>query len=204
MGLHHLFLLFPLFHGLGSAIPIDGRDTAPIYERNLKVVRTTTTSDGSVLDWIPRDSQVSDGKIATPPPLPSDTPSAADQATLQPWAILQNDAEEKGPEGTVPVLRQDTSLLNITTRQAMQVTKAPPVDPKHMPEVSIEAVGDHWYASSAQGVRNHGGSASYSLFKAWTESSGDFSLLQSAVIRYNVPKPGANSQLVMQTVEAGW
>ncbi|KAF2475934.1 DUF239-domain-containing protein [Lindgomyces ingoldianus] len=92
------------------------------------------------------------------------------------------------------------SLLNQNTTR----TKSLPDDLEQRGDLGTEAVGDHWYASSAQRVNNRGGSASYSLYKAWTQSSGDFSLLQTAVIRSNVPKPGDNSNLVSQTVEAGW
>ncbi|KAF1964314.1 DUF239-domain-containing protein [Bimuria novae-zelandiae CBS 107.79] len=72
--------------------------------------------------------------------------------------------------------------------------------------IGKRAIGDHWYASSSQNVVNHGGSAIYSLYKAYTESSADFSLLQSAVIKYNVKNPLYNdpNRVCMQTVEAGW
>lgn len=110
--------------------------------------------------------------------------------------MLQQAGAEIGPEGTVPILRETSEL---------PLTKAPPVDPKHMlGSAKRAAVGDHWYASSTQEVANHGGSASYSLYRAWTESSAGFSLLQSAIIRFNVPKPEDNSQQIMQTIEAGW
>lgn len=193
----HLLLLFPLLHGLCTPVPLrQGAETIPTpLRRGLNIVRTTVNDDGSIIDWIPLHSQAENGNVASPPPLPADTPSEFNQSASKPWAMLQAEGVQRGPEGTVPILRQ--------TSAAPQV-KGPPVDPQHMPEVRAEAAGDHWYASSAQGVSNHGGSASYSLYKAWTESNADFSLLQSAVIRYNVPKPGDNSQLVSQTVEAGW
>ncbi|KAF2877950.1 hypothetical protein BDV95DRAFT_588950 [Massariosphaeria phaeospora] len=195
---------------LSSAIPIDGPTPAVLSSpqgqkrRDLNIVKTTTNSDGSVIDWIPLDSQVPDGKIASPPPLPAEIFSTSNQTSERPWAMLQAEGAETGPEGTVPVLRQSVSLSNVKTAHQLQMTKAPPVDPWHVPEVETAAVGDHWYASSAQRVNNHGGSASFSLYKAWTESNSDFSLLQSAVIRYDVPKPGDNNQRVSQTVEAGW
>lgn len=194
----HLFSLF-LLHGICTAVPI--AENEAIKKLNLRpradnTVKTTVNADGSVLDWIPLHSQEINGNIASAPPLPVEALDASNQTTFQPMVPLQKPDAQLGPAGTVPILRQEAA--------AQQLVKAPPVDPEHMPEFKTEAAGDHWYASSAQGVNNLGGSASYSLYKAWTESSNDFSLLQSAVIRYNVPKPGANSQLVSQTVESGW
>lgn len=185
---HHFHLtLLTLVRSL-SAAPTPGAS-------GLDVVHTTEHADGLIVDWIPITSQTPDGKIASPPPPPAYEASYFNQSSFQPWSMLQMESAEKGPEGTVPMVR---SMGNSA------MTKGPPVDPEHMPNVSIEAVGDHWYASSAQNINNIGGSASYSLYKAWTESGSDFSLLQTAVIKYNVPKPGANSQLISQTVEAGW
>lgn len=200
MELISLLLVILALHGVGNAIPIDGSSSTCAPTRpHLKVIKTTTNPDGSVIDWIPIHSQVINGEIAGPPPLPVDTLSAPNQTTFQPWATLQADGAEKGPEGTVPILRPGSvSALNLNT------TKGPPVDPEHPPGINADAVGDHWYASSAQGISNHGGSASFSIYPAWTQSNEDFSLLQTAVLRHNVPKPGDNSQRVMQTVEAGW
>ena len=217
----HRFAPFFLSHYLVCAVPVEGPASSPKYgpltlkdnsgqfkrsigeelrpRRNRNAVETTIHSDGSVIDWIPLDSQVSNGKVASPPPLPVDAFSSNDQPTFRPQALLQSENEQRGPEGTVPVLRFNS---NITL--AAQQVKAPPIDPNNLPAFTAEAVGDHWYASSAQYVNNRGGSASFSIYKTWTESNSDFSLLQSAVIRTNVPKPGDNSKLVMQTVEAGW
>jgi hypothetical protein len=192
----HYQLFSLLFHGINAfptQDPSGPRKSLP--RRDLSVVHTTEHSDGSTIDWIPLTSQVANGSIATAPPLPPFTASFFNQSSFQPWAMLQSEGAETGPEGTVPVLLSNFEL---------PLVKGPPVDPDHMPDFSAEAVGDHWYASSAQYVNNRGGSASFSIYKAWTEWGSDFSLLQSAVIRSNVPKPGDNSQIIRQTVEAGW
>jgi hypothetical protein len=194
MKAHHPQVIFLFLQGL-RAFPTSNYD---LIRRELNVVHTTEHTDGTIIDWIPLTSQIPAGSsIATPPPLPAFEASFFNQSSFQPWSLLQSEGAETGPEGTVPVLH---SNLNFTPASI----KGPPVDPDHLPDFSTEAVGDHWYASSAQNVNNRGGSASFSLYKAWTESGGDFSLLQSAVIRTGVPKPGDNSQTVTQTVEAGW
>lgn len=198
MELHRFLLVILVLDSVGSAIPVDGCISAPTRS-HLKVLKTTTNPDGSVIDWVPIHSQIINGEIAAPPPLPVDTLSAPNQTTFQPWAALQAEGPDRGPEGTVPILRQGS-----ISAADLKTIKGPPIDPEHMPEFKADAPGDHWYASSAQGVSNHGGSASFSLYRAWTQSNEDFSLLQTAVLRRDVPKPGDNSQRVMQTVEAGW
>ncbi|KAF2642946.1 DUF239-domain-containing protein [Massarina eburnea CBS 473.64] len=173
----HYYLCLALLHEISTAIPVDVR-------------LTTSAPDGSVVDWIPFHSQVADGNISAAPPLPEIVLSATERNTTTPHPY----SAQIGPEGTIPVLR--------STGQSM--TKSPPPGFQTGNDATKRGVGDHWYASSSQQVANHGGSATYSLYKAWTESGADFSLLQTAITRGNVPKPGDNSQLVGQTIEAGW
>jgi hypothetical protein len=82
----------------------------------LKIVKTTTTPSGKTLDWVPRESQVADGKIASLPSeihlpaggLEKDKPVKA--APLE----LDDEKVERGPEGTVPLVRPDISHLTKT------------------------------------------------------------------------------------------
>jgi hypothetical protein len=37
-------------------------------QERLKIVKTTTTKPGRMVDWVPIESQVPSGKIASPPP----------------------------------------------------------------------------------------------------------------------------------------
>jgi hypothetical protein len=188
---------------LGSSLAcplIKGRNNDERYVSN--IVKTTVMPDGTTIDWIPHDSQIPGGNIASPPPLPLTVSDTTDESPARLLAFLSVENGDLGPNGTVPVLRPDSWFTGVNTTKWN--VKAPPVDPDHPINLTADAVGDHWYASSAQRVNNHGGSASFSLYKAWTEANTDFSLLQSAAIRYNVPKPGDNSKLVSQTVEAGW
>ncbi|KAF2705489.1 hypothetical protein K504DRAFT_387988 [Pleomassaria siparia CBS 279.74] len=146
-----------------------------------------------MIDWVVPESQLSNGVIATPPAPPIDIQSTSNISI--PLLIVQKSAIESGPEGTVPRPRA----------AATSILKRPPpsgnIDAKPK---SKRAAGDHWYASTSQLVDNFGGRAAFNIWKAFTQSDGDFSLIQSAVIRENVPKPGNNAQLVVQTVEAGW
>lgn len=193
MKFQHLYSFIVAYHSLCAAIPYGRSNRAPL-RRGLEIRATTVQSDGSVIDWISRDSQVQNGSIASPPPKAPTTFQTTDSnwTTLAPKALLQEPGSQLGPEGTVPILRPKAQLP----------TKGPL--PGTGSELGTEAVGDHWYASSSQSVTNMGGSASYSLYKAFVQADSDFSLLQTAVIRDGVPKPGDNSQSVGQTLEAGW
>lgn len=194
---HYLF--FIAIPGLSVALPVQDQGFISQFP-----VHTTNAQDGSIIDWVAPNSQVEEDELATPPDLPSvialaATSSSSNRTTLAPQPNAA--AEHRGPEGTVPIVRQYGQLQDV---------KSPPptMNSSFAQQIHIgkRAVGDHWYASSAQNVVNHGGSATYSLYKAFTEANTDFSLLQSAVIKYNVKNPLYNdpSRTCMQTVEAGW
>jgi hypothetical protein len=175
--------------------------------KDLTVVHTTKHADGRVIDWIPVKSQAG-GNIASPPPLPEPPKEWTDHPSKRPKPELEVEGAQRGPVGTVPIPRQNMAALDLNRSLDAHLAKPPPVDPHHPGPITATdmqaAAQPHWYASSAQAVANHGGAATFSIYKPYTQSNADFSLLQTAVIRYNVPKPGANSTAVQQTVEAGW
>lgn len=188
-------LYFVVLSGLCAAAPLADSGYISPYK-----IHTTEGRDGSIIDWVPVNDQVDDDEVSSAPPMPEIVATfAVENATMMPEPI--NASEHQGPDGTVPVVRQYGRLQDV---------KSPPQtsDPEYAQQIHIgkRKAGDHWYASSSQNVANHGGSATYSLYKAWTESGADFSLLQSAVIKYNVKNPLYNdpNRLAMQTVEAGW
>ncbi|WPH03894.1 Hypothetical protein R9X50_00677700 [Acrodontium crateriforme] len=170
-----------------SALPTN----VPV-ESKLNIVKTTTLPNGQVIDWVTPESQIR-GTLATPPPPPESHMKRSLMAEAP--AIPAIPAHLAGPAGTVPIPRNKVSL-----------------PPKRLPEVSdnntandIHArsnAGTHWYASSSQTVNNFGGGATFSLFKAYVQSTHDFSLLQTAVIRDNAPNAQYGNGL--QTVESGW
>ncbi|KIE03637.1 carboxyl-terminal proteinase, partial [Metarhizium majus ARSEF 297] len=159
---------------------------------NLPIVKTTTTPGGQTLDWVPISSQ---GDIAQPPPpsLLKRAPSRQDAAVVA--AIKPTDA---GPAGTVPILR-----AHGPTRPMKRLPR--PGDNAATAAAAVSArshQGTHWYASTAQNASNHGGTATYSIFKAFVQRPSDFSLLQVAVIRNDAAHAGTPPK--SQTVEAGW
>jgi hypothetical protein len=85
-------------------------------QESLTIVKTTKTPSGHILDWVPVKSQVPGGKIAAPPParfLPSRTEDKHHPVKAVSFE-LDDPAVERGPKGTVPVLRPDLSRLTRT------------------------------------------------------------------------------------------
>ncbi|KAK2591307.1 hypothetical protein QQS21_010991 [Conoideocrella luteorostrata] len=143
-----------------------------IASRNLDVVKTVTLPNGQIIDWIRPESQ---GEIATPPP-------GIEESIL---VTHHFDTNTGGPKGTVPILRSSHGQL--------PNKKPPSKAPKASSRIyARQNAGQHWYVSTFQEVENTGGSATLSMFEPYLESPGDFSLMQTALI-----KDG-------QTLEAGW
>ena len=160
-------------------------------DSKLKVVKTTTTPDGQVLDWVIPESQ---GTLATPPSSPPNTiKHGASRVATE--ALLPQGKAFQGPAGTVPILR--TSNTKDIAQKRLPEASDNEVGGANSTHIEDGYAGQHWYSSTAQGVNNNGGLASVSLFSPYVESGGDFSLLQTAVIHN-----GANGY--RQTVEAGW
>jgi hypothetical protein len=93
-------------------------------QNSLHIVKTTRTPSGMVLDWVPIESQVAGGKIATPPP--AQQARVDDESIRQARPIrfeLDDPAVEPGPSGTVPIVRPDLSHLNRTVALEDYLTK---------------------------------------------------------------------------------
>jgi hypothetical protein len=95
-------------------------------QRRLNVTKTTTTPGGQTLDWIPRERQHPAGKIASPPPahhLPvrvADTKKPVKPALFE----LDDPKIDRGPEGTVPLVRPDLSRLARTAMTWADTTRS--------------------------------------------------------------------------------
>ncbi|KAI0502759.1 hypothetical protein F5B22DRAFT_58442 [Xylaria bambusicola] len=178
------------------AVAFQVTSATPIRARNdgLEVVETTTTADGQIIDWVLPESQAK-GNIAKPPPAPVTKRSVHVDAIR---ALLARNADVQGPNGTVPIPRTSG-----TARGPKRLpTKADDGSAFKINAAADGNAGQHWYASSGQTVYNRGGKGTFSLFKAFTSTGADFSLLQTAVIRNNAAHAGTGA--VTQTVEAGW
>ena len=120
------------------------------HQRNkLKIIQTTTSPNGQLIDWIPLHSQ---GPIAKPPPLPVvgllsgfTTSPVSSQQNGQPLAELELEGAVKGPAGTVPVARHDLNLIPVNTTLTQLLTKAP--EPESESDISKRQssnAGAHW------------------------------------------------------------
>lgn len=166
------------------ASPLNQYAKDSLSARALLPVSQTTTTDHHTIDWVPIDSQ---GPIAKPPaPL---TVYGGNVSTAEPE--LQKPDAKHGPAGTVPIPRVDPAYLNnVPTKRLPDGKRSPNSKSKR------QYSGTHWYVSSTQYVANIGGSAAFSIFKAFVNNKADFSLLQTAVTH--------SSSNGIQTLEAGW
>jgi Neprosin len=174
------------------------------YFRNrlnaLKIVKTTRTSAGQTIDWIPKSSQ---GKVAAPPPLPKHSKGSAKRSAV-PGANtkIAEFIPSNGPDGTVPVYRVDLGKVNFNTTTLQSFLGKNSPDRNNI-TLSKREADPHWYSRARQFVDNYGGHAVYSVYDPATESTG-FSLLQTSVGRTNgangIPGTGDSK---LQTLEAG-
>ncbi|KAI9756060.1 MAG: hypothetical protein M4579_004030 [Chaenotheca gracillima] len=163
----------------------------------LNIVKTTTSSRGSTIDWVKIDSQ---GPIAAAPPAPG--PSHF-KSTLV--AELDQEGSEKGPQGTIPVVRKNLDLISYTKSLDDYLSKTRGTR-RGMPRIfsvaedeppAAQDTATHRYGSSQQAVVCYGGEGNLSYWDPHVETAGDFSLLQIGMIN-------AGGQSQAQTVEAGW
>ena len=170
-------------------------------QKKLKIVATTKTPGGQILDWIPIESQHPKGIIAQPPPQSSlILPKGTKKEQIVKFE-LEHQEVERGPEGTVPILRKDLKKLRLTKSLKRYLSKHRNRSKQFartsnglmipMPEEG----GNHRYASTGQSTTCYGGEGVLSAFDPYVESSDDFSLMQIGL---------SNSSSTMQTVEAGW
>jgi Neprosin len=176
-----------------------------------KPVRVTRTPLGQVLDWIPIESQVRDGRVADPPDAggldlteivkhPADDHSRETrQVELLPFELLHERAE-RGPHGTVPIVQRDVD--RITTAKSFQDFmskhgRALRLQPDSAGrDVALPEDGTvHKYAYSAQWVTCYGCEGNINAWDPYVEWSDEFSLGQCAIAR------GSGGS--KQTVEAG-
>jgi hypothetical protein len=168
----------------------------------LEIVCTTNTPLGQIIDWIPIGSQLKDGtQLAEAPPL-GDLAFPDPTEGRDRWVRfeLENPKVERGPEGTVPVLRKN--LEGISFKQSLRklIGKYPFANFEGMsggrmtPQPSID--GPHWHASARQKIICFGGQGMLSAFDPYCECPDDFSLMQIHLSNSDTGR--------MQTLEAGW
>jgi hypothetical protein len=174
-------------------------------QRSLKIVKTTTTPSGQTLDWVPIESQHPDGKIASPPPLVHLPVGVGDKTRPAKAAGLELDDPriERGPAGSVPIVRPDISKLTrtISLRDFLRKRGGFPVQkhPASPQPTDPGPGGSFFHATAVQSVRAFGCDF---IPNVWDPSinnppsSGqDHSILQTWL---------ANFDNGLQTIEGGW
>jgi hypothetical protein len=165
------------------------------------IVMQTETRAGQQLDWIPVESQSSDGKIDDPPD--EDRPVVLVEGEYEAEPIrfeLQEETATLGPPGTVPVVRKPIERIRPVGDLQDWLAKsgrlnriAPPDDPRRAEPPAL--VSGHKYADAYQAVTCYGTEGDINIWKPYVEWSDEFSLCQLWLER------GSGTQL--QTVEVG-
>jgi hypothetical protein len=165
-------------------------------QERITPVRTTRTPSGQTLDWIPIESQVPHGRIATPPP-PLSGP--ADGRVTSVALELDDRNVERGPAGTVPVLRKDAAALHTTTSLDEHLAKrggatVNPSRPNKGP-ADPNPFG-FFHGTSGQSVDAAGGYSWLNIWDPYVETSTDHSIMQCGLQNYDNPQ--------LQSLEGGW
>ncbi|SDX37679.1 neprosin family prolyl endopeptidase [Lysobacter enzymogenes] len=168
-----------------------------------RVVATTRTKSGQIIDWIWPQSQVADGAVAAPPDAGDSLPpkgqayQASSLAAKAPGAPnrtaqteVQLDASMCGPKGTVPVVRFDVDAY-------LRQVKNLPLDPRQIvskaPPAPSPASNNRYYVVWHRFADVYGTSGYINIWDTAGPVYGETSIAQTAVIR-GVP---------MQAIEAG-
>jgi hypothetical protein len=167
-------------------------------QKRLSIVKTTTTPRGQTLDWIPIASQVPSGKIATPPPAPK-LPAMSDARIGQVAFELNDEQVERGPAGTVPILRKNLSILRdtrglndyLSKRGGLFVNKNRPQPPASNPNPT-----GFFHVTSGQNTTLYGCEAWLDVWDPYVETGTDHSIMQCGLQNYDNPQ--------LQSLEAGW
>ena len=191
------------------------------------IVATTRTPSGQVIDWVPVESQVPGRQIATPPPAPRDEPQRGPRPDRLPEGVRQEAAAEfelqgqgidLGPEGTVPIVRLDSSRIPTGTSldegiARLRGRKAPPptesVATRQRPgagsrsqEASKDPAADptpfgYFHAQTTEDVICFGGETVLNIWDPWVENAADHSLSQMGIVN-------RRDQSKLQSIEVGW
>jgi Neprosin len=151
-------------------------------QRELKVVATTKTSSGQVLDWIPRESQTPSGAIASPPPIePVRKPDASRHVGCA-QVELEVEAGARGPEGMVPVLRKGTDhiLFAGSLGNYLAGKSAPRYGRTSGRGGALPApnTSGFWYAESGLTNAMRGAECFISVNNPWVQGSHDHALIE--------------------------
>jgi len=179
-------------------------------QASLKIVKTTTTPSGQTIDWVPIESQHPSGKIATPPPLElARVAAAAPKHGGIPKAAsfeLDDPSIERGPAGTVPILRPDIARLSKFTAKIKDLhvkrgsSKANQARPNRQPTTDPNPAG-YFHDIDNQNGQFYGWDGYLNVWDPTINvppggAGSDHSILQVWLQNYSTG--------VTQSIEGGW
>src|SRR5580704_8357121 len=161
------------------------------YEERLKRLRpvaTTRTPSGQILDWIPIDAQVPHGKIATPPPMRKERAKVVSPTTLGVTFEMEDPRLQRGPEGTVPLLRRRFAM----TQKLRTATRKRKVDGKRLlgrpdPGAPPDPAG-YYHGTMAQSAICYGCDSVLAAWDPWCELAGDHTISKFGIQNYDNPQ----------------
>jgi Neprosin len=168
--------------------------------RRRDVIAQTRTAAGLQLDWVPLES-LADGKPADPPD--EDRPIEPPKGERAAEAVrfeLEDERAERGPAGTVPLVRKPIERirpyvgLNDWLAKGIRAKRVAP--PDRPGGLELPGSGSlHKYASTSQSVTCYGTEGNINAWDPYVDRSDEFSLGQLALSRGS-----GNDQ---QTLEVG-
>jgi Neprosin len=180
-------------------------EAARHLEERLKrrtVVKTTTLPSGQVIDWIPVESQAG-YRSATPPPsrpraraTPSRPPSNTQPASFE----LHDPSLDRGPPGTVPVVRKDPSRLPHSLKPGALLGTKGRYSADHGRRLRGDPAGinllQYFHATANQYATSYGCSTTLNVWQPYVQHYGDHSIMQTWVQNYDAGN--------LQSIEVGW
>ncbi len=173
-------------------------------QKALTITKTTTTPKGTTLDWVPIESQVPGGKIASPPPAVAAMRLLEQSRERLALASLElDDANvERGPAGTVPIVRPNLAVLNrtIALKDYLRKVGGVKVNPRRPnPKPADPNPFGYFHATDNQDGTFYGTDFFLEVWNPLIDdpSSGgdDHSILQTWLQSYNP---------IQQSIEGGW
>jgi Neprosin len=168
--------------------------------RQRAIVATTRTPSGQILDWVPIESQVPGGVIATPPPAPDSPARAAGESVTLAGFELDDERVDRGPAGSVPIVRKDLSRTPVAEPLDRYLRKGSPGGgPAQEGAAEPEApnpAGSFIHCTNSVSAACWGGDAVLNVWTPRTATVQDHSLMQLGLQNFDKP--------LAQSVEAGW
>ena len=167
--------------------------------KRLRVVATTRTPSGQILDWVPIESQDPNGTIATPPPATRHRTKVASATGMLATLETHSPGIEHGPEGTVPLRRRRvpaTKKLHHTSHKRKVDGRRIRQQFESSPSGGFADPAGYYHGTMGQSTTCYGCESVLAVWDPWCELSADHSISQFGIQNYDNPQ--------LQSLEAGW